>query len=58
MMNSSNSVLTGVTIYCEPWTAYTNTKRAIEMALAERKMTDGKAIDDEIKELKKEFEAL
>ena len=37
MMNSSNSVLTDVTIYCEPWTAYTNTKRAIEMALAERK---------------------
>lgn len=37
MMDSSNSVLTDVTIYCEPWTAYTNTKRAIEMALAERK---------------------
>lgn len=31
-----NSVYTDVTIYCEPWTAYNNTKEAIEKALGER----------------------
>ncbi len=33
-----NSVLTDVTIYCEPWNAYHNTLDAIEEALEERRV--------------------
>lgn len=36
MNDSSASILTDVTIYCEPWNAIINTREAIEKALAEK----------------------